>query len=88
MAHTSRFCGLQHVYNKLGFGMLIWLHQICCEFFPLRRFGDALFAPNYGCYDLIVDFIYFCNMSRIGFLSISPDVDSNKCYLDINKVKR
>ena len=25
------------------------------NFFPLRRFGDALFAPNYSCDDLIVD---------------------------------
>ena len=59
----------------------------CCEFFPLRRFGDALFAPNSGCYDLIVNIFYFCNASRVGFLSISPGVDSNKCYLDINKDK-
>ena len=27
----------------------------CCESFPLRRFGDALFAPNYSCDDLTVD---------------------------------
>ena len=59
----------------------------CCKFFPLRHFGDVLFTPNYSCYNLIVDIIYFCNTSHIGFPSISPDVDLNKYYLDINEVK-
>ena len=62
---------------------------VCCEFFPLKRFGDALFAPNYGCYDLIVDIVLFISATRLVLASslISPDVDSNKCYLDINEVK-
>ena len=43
----------QHV-NNIG-EILLFYSVFCCEFFSLRRFGDALFAPNYGCYDLIVD---------------------------------
>ena len=38
---------------------------VCCEFFALRRFGDALFAPNYGCYDLIVDTVLFISATRL-----------------------
>ena len=41
------------------------IYARCCEFFPLKRFGDALFAPNYGCYDLIVDIVLFISATRL-----------------------
>ena len=51
--------------KEINFQDISFKTFVCCEFFPLKRFGDALFAPNYGCYDLIVDTVLFISATRL-----------------------